>query len=747
MNAYTEITPPLQTCDPRGEQDDLPHVADAQEPHWLTVDAARREIGAAMSDLLALAASMPDAEDQPALALRVSAGTGKTQAALRLVAAQGKELLARGHIVFYFPSLDLADRARAEFVAFGSRLRSTVLRGRDAIDPLVGTPMCSRSEFVRQISGLVPSVKSAICEVKPRNREIIQSPCRAGCAYYSQLQSKAHQVVFTTHAYLTSPLPLSGPVALRIVDEKVHGSLTRTSRLPADAWCLGARPRSEHHATLIGACRMAVLEALWDGSPILEALRAQTCTQDDLDAFAEYEACEISELDLKPSQSPDEQSALLQSFDVAARRHALRRTAIWRLLAAAWTLPDTERLSLVCERTKSGEERQVLRLHGLKKLPRDAPLLLLDADADPAIVEAIAPGARFLQIDTRPQAEIVQICDQGFSNAALLTGSAAARHRANLRLAIEREVARAPGRVLVVATKPVLQALHQDAAPYADIATDEALLAPLHGAAARWFGPKMQGIDDYKDYATVMVIGRLQPTIEVVEAAMREVFGDSELPLDFITSATGSIGWFEPTEAAYLMADGGSRPAKLRGHPDPRGAALLGQTREASSLQAIARLRLIAPQGPKRVVIACSIPLPGLPITTLLPWADYVADRAARTTAPGADRLRKALTGPDGVTLRAGLRLSSAGLAADAPESFPTASAAKEWRRSRDTQTLTDLISEIAIEFGATPQFINLAWDGRGGALTPAVVFGEPLQVAGAVETLWPGTRIVAHQT
>lgn len=50
-------------------------------------------------------------------------------------------------------------------------------------------------------------------------------------------------------------------------------------------------------------------------------------------------------------------------------------------------------------------------------MPHDAPLLMLDAKADPMIARVFAPDADFLRIDARPEATVVQVSDRTLSQS------------------------------------------------------------------------------------------------------------------------------------------------------------------------------------------------------------------------------------------------------------------------------------------------------------------------------------------
>ena len=118
------------------------------------------------------------------------------------------------------------------------------------------------------------------------------------------------------------------------------------------------------------------------------------------------------------------------------------------------------------------------------------------------------------------------------------------------------------------------------------------------------------------------------------------------------------------------------------------------QTREAHMLQAVARIRAVGSPTRKRIVILCSIPLPDLPVTDLVPWTEFVSGVPCAIAGRLA-LLKKAIDRPDGPPL-IGLRLSVAGAVEDAPHAFPTRNVSGEWRRGMPTEDLRELVGRYA---------------------------------------------------
>ncbi|QFS84859.1 hypothetical protein FIU97_19395 (plasmid) [Roseivivax sp. THAF40] len=347
-------------------------------------------------------------------------------------------------------------------------------------------------------------------------------------------------------------------------------------------------------------------------------MRHEGIGSDTLEAFVNAEAEARPELKIAPWEAPDAMDFRIAMFDVRGFRASWKREAIFRRLAQEDPALDAQ---LTLETLhENGGARSVIKLHSYEPLPRDAPLMLLDADADPEITNRLAEGARFLRIESRPEAEIVQVSDRTLSNSWLLDSEKGPQRRADLLTIIEREVQNASNQVLLVVTKAVLTALHRDAGTPIDLSDEAALLTPLRGATPRWFGPRMQGVNDFEVYSTILIAGRMQQPIPALEADARGLFGHDGDPFEESPS-----GMLPEHPGAYLMRNGSLIHTRRRSHSDARARVLLEQSRECSTLQAIARLRLVAPKTPKRVVILSSLPLPGLPISQLTKWKVMVA--------------------------------------------------------------------------------------------------------------------------
>jgi hypothetical protein len=726
----------------------------APMPDFVPVDLAADRIAEAIWAALDGAAAWDGEGPAPTTVIAADPGAGKSLAALRALACFDLARLP-GDAVIYAPTLALADEAAATAHELGAGWHVT--RGRSAINPATGEQMCARADLAEEIAAAGLSVKANLCErieTDPDTGEQIARRCPFFeiCAghrapgrgepspyYLAQWRDLPPGPVlrFESHAYLTAPDDGSGrPVGLRIVDEKAWGNFTRHAVLAADDLIApppGAAPgrrkrrkggaeieRDISEAVDLAAAKRAVLAALRAGeSPVVAGYEAE-----DFEAFAKAEGGRETLLPTRPS-APDDairrEVADLAGAAAAAGRAADRRAVFWRILAEARRAGIERPERIEFDRhwrgpRGDGHEREAIRLHWLADFPTDAPAILLDADADAEIVRRMHPGARIARVPLRPNAEIIQIADRVFAKSSLLdqidhTGATLRDNRGNRRswrAIIRREVAEdrarpgGPRGVLVGASKAVIRAFFADAGLIGpDTPPDRAAQIMrdtlLHGARWLWFGPASLGLNEFEHFGTVIVIGREEAPPAALAAEARALFGDRGAPLDLCGAEDDQIA------APYLMAGGSGRAALIRAHPDPRVRALQAQARECATRQLVERLRLARASDPKRVILGCKIPLPGLPIDHLVAFDEF---------RPG--RLASALLEAGGV-----LRLSAAGLAEDAPETFPTAQAARDWMRREGRAEVNGGKPLIRYNTWAAPIKIQLAQIRREGQRGP----------------------------
>jgi hypothetical protein len=697
---------------------------------WYDADAGRAKLVAKIDDFVASAAHGSAGPD--ALAMRVTAGAGKSRSTLNAIARHADDLLARGHVLIYVPTLDLAERAYDDFRAIAPSVPCAVVRGREAARP--DSPkrkMCERLDMVKKVTGLVPSITNALCRRVTQDGVIIEAKCAAHCPYLAQYDEIGAKVYFLAHNYLTikPPIDTEIPCALRVVDEKFWHEQARTTTIFVENFM--AAPSKDFDPTMrddLARVKGAIVDGLQRDIPIKQHLSDQGIGEDLLSDLANAERTSRAPLDLYPNADISTINLKMADFDKPAFLSSIARQSLFARLVNT----QKSHCNRITIRMLSDDHgpREAIQHHQLKELPMDAPVLMLDADADPKITQTLVPGANFDTIDIKPEAHVVQVHDRTLSNAWLVSKKDGKNRRQRVLDVVKREVTNAEGRgVLVVATTAALKSLHEDCGHETD--GDGDLSKPLLGATTRWFGPRMHGVNDFEDYQTIIIIGRLQPPTIDIEAQARCLFGDDDQPFETLKGSC-----LLETQSSILMQDGSHVTAATRAHPDPRVQTMVEQTRELGILQAIARLRLVAPQTPKRVVVLGATPLPRFPVSTLTSFEAVTAGLEHEADPVGYSRMEAALLTHGRRPVR-GLRLSAAGLFSDLPRDFDSLYAAEGFRRGRDTPALCRMVHRISVKHGWPITHLRLK-SKNGGQTVPACVFMARSEAKKAAILLWP---------
>jgi hypothetical protein len=228
-----------------------------------------------------------------------------------------------------------------------------------------------------------------------------------------------------------------------------------------------------------------------------------------------------------------------------------------------------------------------------------------------------------------------------------------------------------------------------------------------------------------------MIIGRLQPGVTDIETSARAVFSKDKRKI-----AVHTAGALPAVTTQILMSNSSLNAGLTRAHPDPRAQAILAQSRECATLQAIARLRLVAPNRNKRVVILSNLPLPEFPITRLCTFNAIARGLENEADWLGFERMEKALLATRGRPVR-GVRLSANGLAADLPLDFGSESAAKAFRRGRTTADLLSICQRVA-EIHGWPFTPILLRRNAGGKAMQAIVLDDGGSPRNTARAMWP---------
>jgi len=682
-----------------------------------------------------LAASPP-----PVLAIAASPGAGKSRITREVLAEFDLSAFGGGDVLFTAPTLKLAEEAaqHAQELQAGWH----VTRGRRAMQPGIGhnggpsiNTMCQRAEEAKRVAKARLRVKPTLCERKEGD-ELILCPHHASCAYIHQWAAlgEGPQLRFEASAYLTLDGDGSGrKTGLRVIDESIWRMFTQKADLTFDAWLRPRKvtpktkgkaaptPAERHQADALAADMQKAAEDVLRALQAGQSLAGLSYTAEDFRAYAEAERGP-DVLAIYPNASDEEIRAALDECE-AGDLDAGKRAQVWAILAECLEkgLTDTQRLRVArgVPAPRSGDKRDVLRATWFAEPPRDVPTLLLDADATPEIVERMFPGAELVQVDLRPNAEVVQVTNRTFSSASLQNPELRKQAVELVRAEVLADRLQGARGVLVIATKKVVQQFFEDAGhTFKGMTGDEIsqhmLNTELHGGRWLWFGPAALGLNDWKTFGTAIELGREELPVDALEDCLRAIQGDTGAELRLVPEDAQGNKRLPRESVPYLMADGSGAAARVTVHPDAMGRALQIQTRELATRQTFERLRLATAEERKRVVIACSVPIPGLPVDKLVTWDELRPTRFEAALAEAAQR--------GGV-----LRLSAAGLAQDAPEKFKTAEAAKLWLRTEGKEAVNGVAPLIRYNTSGatplTPKQVSLRLQGqRGPKPTPALV-------------------------
>ena len=221
----------------------------------------------------------------------------------------------------------------------------------------------------------------------------------------------------------------------------------------------------------------------------------------------------------------------------------------------------------------------------------DKPLLILDGTADPTVLRQFIPGLEVAPpIAVRRNACIVQVKDRTFSKVSLID-TPMLEEVGDFIADIARE-----RKTLVVTNKDVRRALTGE--------RDEKLplSAGYRRAHVAHFG-NIRGVDTFKDCEAVIVVGRNELPVREAEQVARALWYDTKKAIRTIKPDAHGKARYGKMSRQYLLKDDAPPPTygEVSKHPDERVQAVVEMYREAETMQAIDRLRLIHNPTPKNV--------------------------------------------------------------------------------------------------------------------------------------------------
>lgn len=306
---------------------------------------------------------------------------------------------------------------------------------------------------------------------------------------------------------------------------------------------------------------------------------------------------------------------------------------------------------------------------------KDLPVLILDATADEDVSRAIwGEDVEFHAYHIESSGlHVTQISDRTLRKGMLIENSGGIRER----ISFLSEMTNAA----LITHKEALEEMY-----------------PPNGTLTANFNG-LRGLDYMKDCKALVIAGRIEPPVWVIEEEARALWPDREL----------SIGHknLDMVESCYRLRDGTTRPARIRAHPDPLVNRVLMQYRDAELIQAVGRLRAIWGEAGRRLYVLTSVPIPGLKVDDLVTLDELLPD--ARTC--------KSLRAGDGV-----MPMAASALLKLMPGEWPNANTAKVWIRDNLKRGSFSINS---ILYGKTTPFRYVCYrvDGQRGSDTRALTY------------------------
>lgn len=534
------------------------------------------------------------------LCVRVTMGLGKTTLTIEKLRAYLANTF--GELVeVYVPRHDLA----REWVSkLGSEVNADVVHvlprtgGRKIDDQFQHPIKCHRADYVRglEVAGY-PIYRNACHKSDTGDRCDHYDKCE----YLKQFQgdaSPSNTVRIYTHQSLFLPknqVEDQQPVSLMIVDESfLPAAVSNLPELTAEQLLQGFRTADKPE---IGSW---IFECLSNHSGRISYLTDEKgLTVSDLEAIQFATAAFATDFERTDT-------AVVPDNRLSDNLHTLREILVSELKRS-----ELE----VFQRVSWNKRSRKIIISKAKptRFRTGLPTLYLDATLDEEITRAYMPSAKFCRIDVVQQAIVTQVHNRTGSNSwwAEQVEREIKSLSAGAPLADDNDLARlvtvmnawvdAGESPLLVGHKKLVDFLrqHPGVSPSVSLAHFQSL----------------RGSDQYKDCSVIFITGRNQPSTDDVAVQARTIFGSDYVP--FTEESLESDG----SEAmAYWPSknyQGIPSAMRIRTFNDQRISRYQQQLRDAESVQAIARLRLVHSEYKKRVFLLSNLPLE-IPVDSLI---------------------------------------------------------------------------------------------------------------------------------
>jgi len=560
--------------------------------------------------------------ETPSLGIKASAGLGKTSSIIRRCLDSGA---FSGNIEFYVPSHALSaelevdlkaildiDLSQYEIKDFS---RIGVILGRSKTSKN-GVPLCMKPKEADKLGKLGISVKKTLCKDKAGN----ECQFLHGCLYQKQFTEET--LPTSANPSIAAEIEVQGGLtmiedfrpAVRVMAH-THLFLHTRDDLPAPElividesfFSVGIEEHKIELAELImseGKLVKQVLDALLTKEPLIDLLRANGLTsytlRNEANKYDQY-----TNLGINPSTTSS-----VQVKDIDQAEPLSKLGLMFTMLADEMSLFDRGVCHSVRLAGKGKKAHIKLSRRMPMTIPRNVPVLFIDADLNKSILDQFRPSVPVVDISVERLGTVIQITDKTFSLNDL-TGSSYSVVFSQTEDFIQR-IKATGGSTLIVTNKDVrLKLTNEDE-------SNIPMIGDYHGASIIHFG-NLRGLNEFKEFENVIIIGRNEVPQEAIEQVAGGVWWDSEDELGL--SATSADG-MSYEKRGYTDRQSAGKGSGTRVHPDKRVQMIQEQNRECETTQAIDRLRLLRPNTEgcdRKVFVLSSVPL-DLVVDHLVSW-------------------------------------------------------------------------------------------------------------------------------
>ena len=531
-------------------------------------------------------------QEGPKKVLRITMGSGKTYQAVNKLK---NFLKTRSHesVEIYVPRHDLA----VEYVNLLKGINAQVVHVRPRTGGTDGKlpVLCQRSDYVKSLEKQGVGVFKRACRSDDGDRCEFYQTCDYISQFHDPWQDDVTNIVRVyVHNYLALRRnPLQGNPSLVIIDESFFNAMIQIHDLSFKD--VREQILSERHPNL----GKEIIKSLVSDEPLLDALRESNLRLGHLD-----------EVDLNTSDTGFDG---VRNTPMTARSRGNAQAAsglIRQLKAELRRREESSSQSIFLHSDKDGND--VIRVCSRNELQFDAatPVLILDATADSKLIDCFFDQDIDLKrIDIKQNAVITQVFNRTGSNTFWQQASAPIEQLVTV-LNTWAEFGEKP---LCVGNKSLIGQLqdHPNINPKVSLMN----FVGLRGSNAA------------EDCSVVFITGRNEPPPIEVDHKARALFWDDDIPLhhdefDENQNLPLEVRGFLTSE----RYKGERAGIETRTFSDSRIEAVHQQIREAESIQAIARLRLVHNKQRKQVFILSNVPLE-IPIDHLVKFEDLMPDR------------------------------------------------------------------------------------------------------------------------